>query len=140
MKKSFTVVNTSVKKIDALSLATGKPMFVADFKPADALIVKMLWSPHAHARILSMDVSEAEKMPGVHAILHHGNVPRIVHTTAGQGFPEPSPYDTFMFDHKVRHVGDRVAAVAAETAEQAAAAVKAIKVVYEELPPVLSIE
>jgi len=140
MKRIFTVVNKSVKKIDALSLATGKPMFVADLKPVDALNVKMLWSPHAHARIVSIDTSVAEKMPGVMAILHHGNVPRVVHTTAGQGFPEPSPYDTFMFDNKVRHVGDRVAAVAAETTEQAAAAVKAIKVVYEELPAVLSIE
>mgnify|MGYP000893524099 CR=1 FL=1 len=140
MKRNFNVVNKSVRKIDSLSLATGKPMYVGDFKPADALIVKMLWSPHAHARIVSIDTSAAEQLPGVHAILHHGNVPRIVHTTAGQGFPEPSPYDTFMFDHKVRHVGDRVAAVAAETAEQAMAAVKAIKVVYEELPAVLSIE
>ena len=140
MKKTFSVVNKSVKKIDALSLATGKPMFVGDFKPADALVVKMLWSPHAHARITSIDVSEAEKMPGVHAVLYHGNVPRIAHTTAGQGFPEPSPYDTFMFDKKVRHVGDRVAAVAAETVEQAVEALKKIKVVYEELPSVLSIE
>jgi CO/xanthine dehydrogenase Mo-binding subunit len=140
MKKKFNVVNTSVRKIDSLSLATGKPMYVADFKPADALFVKMLWSPHAHARIVSLDTSAASAMPGVHAILHHGNVPRVAHTTAGQGFPEPSPYDTFMFDHKVRFVGDRVAAVAAETPAQAAAAVAAIKVVYEELPAVFSIE
>ncbi|MCO5044320.1 MAG: molybdopterin-dependent oxidoreductase [Kiritimatiellae bacterium] len=140
MKKNFNVVNKSVRKIDSLSLITGKPMFVGDLKPADALVVKMLWSPHAHARIVSLDASAAEKMPGVHAVLHHGNVPRVLHTTAGQGFPEPSPYDSVMFDNKVRHVGDRVAAVAAETAEQAAAALKAIKVVYEELPAVMSIE
>lgn len=140
MKKNFNVVAKSVKKIDSMSLATGKPMFVGDFKPADALIVKMLWSPHAHARIVSIDVSEAEKMPGVKCILHHGNVPRVAHTTAGQGFPEPSPYDTFMFDNKVRFVGDRVAAVAAETADQAMSAVKAIKVQYEELPAVFTIK
>lgn len=138
--KKFNVVAKSVRKIDSLSLATGKPMFVADLKPADSLYVKALWSPHAHARIVSIDVSEAEKMPGVHCILHHGNVPRVVHTTAGQGFPEPSPYDSFLFDNKVRFVGDRVAAVAADTPEQAAAAVKAIKVVYEELPAVFTID
>lgn len=140
MKKKFNVVNTSVRKVDALSLALGKPMFVGDLKPADALYVKALWSPHAHARIVSIDTSEAERMPGVRAILHHGNVPRIVHTTAGQGFPEPSPYDSFLFDNKVRFVGDRVAAVAADTVGQAAAAVKAIKVVYEELPAAFSID
>ena len=139
-KKNFKVVNQPVKKLDALPLALGKPLFVADFKPADALYAKLLWSPHAHAIIKSIDISAAEKMPGVHCVLYHGNVPRIAHTTAGQGYPEPSPYDTFMFDRKVRYVGDRVAAVAAETPEIAAAAVKAIKVEYELLQPVLSIE
>ncbi|MBN1269263.1 MAG: molybdopterin-dependent oxidoreductase [Kiritimatiellae bacterium] len=139
-KKDFKVVGHSVTKIDALSLALGKPAYVADFKPANALHVKMLWSPHAHAVIKSIDISEAERMPGVKAVLYHGNVPRIVHTTAGQGAPEPSPYDTFMFDRKVRFVGDRVAAVAAETAEMAAAAVKAIRVEYQVLEPVLSID
>jgi len=138
--KDLKVVNKSVIKIDSLSLALGKPSYVADFKPEDALHVKMLWSPHAHARILSIDVSKAEKMPGVKAVLYHGNVPRVPHCTAGQGFPEPSPYDTFMFDTKVRYVGDRVAAVAAETPEQAAAALKAIKVEYEVLKPVFSMD
>jgi putative selenate reductase molybdopterin-binding subunit len=138
--KDLKVVNKSVTKIDSMSLALGKPSYVADFKPEDSLHVKMLWSPHAHARILSMDISKAEKMPGVKAILYHGNVPRVAHCTAGQGFPEPSPYDTFMFDTKVRYVGDRVAAVAAETPEQAEAAVKAIKVEYEVLKPVFSMD
>ncbi|HCF59283.1 MAG TPA: aldehyde oxidase [Myxococcales bacterium] len=138
--KNFKQVNHSVTKVDARQLALGKDSYVADFAPANALVVKMLWSPHPHARIVSLDVSEAEKMPGVKAVLWHGNVPRIAHCTAGQGFPEPSPYDTFMFDTKVRFVGDRVAAVAAESAEQAEAAVAAIKVEYELLKPVLSID
>ncbi len=138
--KNFKQVNHSVTKIDALQLALGKDSYVADFVPNDALIIKMLWSPHAHARIKKMDVSKAEKMPGVKAVLWYGNVPRIVHCTAGQGFPEPSPYDTFMFDRKVRFVGDRVAAVAAETEEQALAALEVIKVEYELLKPVFSID
>ncbi len=128
LAEKFKQVNHSVTKIDAMQLALGRDSYVADFVPNDALIVKMLWSPHAHARILSVDVSAAEKMPGVKCVLWHGNVPRNVHCTAGQGFPEPSPYDTFMFDNKVRFVGDRVAAVAAETEEQAEAAIAAMKV------------
>ncbi len=136
-KRNFKVVNQPLRKIDAMTLALGKPSYVGDLKPADALVLKMLWSPHAHARIKSIDISEAEKMPGVHAVLYYGNVPRIVHTTAGQGYPEPSPYDTFMFDSKMRFVGDRVAAVAAETTKIAEAALKAIKVEYEVLPAVL---
>jgi CO/xanthine dehydrogenase Mo-binding subunit len=58
--KDLKVVNKSVTKIDSMSLALGKPSYVADFRPKDALWVKMLWSPHAHARILSIDTSEAE--------------------------------------------------------------------------------
>ena len=138
--KNFKQVNTSVTKLDALQLALGKDSYVADFVPNDALIIKMLWSPHAHARIKKLDVSKAEKMPGVKAVLWYGNVPRIAHCTAGQGFPEPSPYDTFMFDKKVRFVGDRVAAVAAETEEQALAALEAIKVEYELLKPVFTLD
>jgi probable selenate reductase molybdenum-binding subunit len=138
--KNFKQVHHSVTKIDACQLALGKDSYVADLAPRDALIVKMLWSPHPHARITAIDVSAAEKMPGVKAVLWHGNVPRIAHCTAGQGFPEPSPYDTFMFDTKVRFVGDRVAAVAAETEAQALAALAAIKVEYELLTPVFSID
>lgn len=138
--KHFKQVNHSVTKIDALQLALGKDSYVADFVPNNALIIKMLWSPHAHARIKKLDVSKAEKMPGVKAVLWYGNVPRIAHCTAGQGFPEPSPYDTFMFDRKVRFVGDRVAAVAAETEEQALAALEVIKVEYELLKPVFSLD
>ena len=140
MPRNFKVVAQSVKKVDALALALGKPKYVSDFKPADALVVKFLWSPHAHAVIQSIDISAAEKMPGVACVLYHGNVPRVPHTTAGQGFPEPSPYDTFMFDRKVRFVGDRVAAVAAVSEEVAEAAVAAIKVEYQVLEPVLSID
>lgn len=140
LSRNFKQVNHSVTKIDARQLALGKDSYVADLAPNDALIVKMLWSPHPHARILSVDVAEAETMPGVKAVLWHGNVPRIPHCTAGQGFPEPSPYDTFMFDSKVRFVGDRVAAVAAETEAQALAALAAIKVEYEVLIPVLSMD
>ena len=88
----------------------------------------MLFSPHAHAIIKSIDISTAEKMPGVVCILHPFNVgERVMHTTAGQGFPEPSPYDTTLFDEKVRFVGDKVAIVAAETHEEATAAAKKIK-------------
>ena len=78
-------------------------------------------------------------MPGVVAVLTHLNCPDQVYTTAGQGYPEPSPYDQRMFSKKVRHVGDRVAAVLAESPEEAQAALEAIEVEYEVLKPVLSI-
>ena len=135
---AFKVVNKSPRRVDALKLAVGKGTFTDDEVLPGTLHVKMLWSPHAHARITSIDVSEAEAMPGVHCVLYHANVPRVAHTTAGQGFPEPSPWDTYMFDTKVRFVGDRVAAVAAETEVQAQRALEKIKVEYEVLAAVLT--
>ena len=77
----------------------------------------MLYSPHAHARIVSIDDAPARALPGVHAVLHYGNVPRVRYASGGQSYPNPRPYDQVSFDNKVRYVGDRVAAVAADTEE-----------------------
>ena len=134
------VVGKNVLKVDGIPLATGQPKFTLDMDIPGALIGKLLYSPHAHAEIVSIDTSEAEKVPGVVCILHYGNVPRVPYTTAGQGWPEPSPYDTVLFDKKVRYVGDRVAAVAAETEEAALEALRKIKVEYKILPAVFSID
>jgi putative selenate reductase molybdopterin-binding subunit len=136
----FEVVGKNERKVDGLGLVTGRPKFVTDVRLPDTLHVKILGSPHAHARIASIDVSEAEALPGVVCVLTHENTPPTRHTTAGQGYPEPSPYDARMFDTKVRFVGDRVAAVAAETERGALEALKRIRVEYEELSAVLSID
>jgi len=138
--RPIEVVGKNVLKVDGIPLATGQPKFTMDMDIPGALIGKLLYSPHAHAEIVSIDTSEAEKVPGVVCILHHGNVPRVPYTTAGQGWPEPSPYDTVLFDKKVRYVGDRVAAVAAETEEAALEAIRKIKVEYKILPAVFSID
>jgi len=136
-KRSFKVVGQSVHKQDSAALAQGAPLFVEDLLPRGCLYARVLRSPHAHARIKSLDVSLAEKLPGVKAVIHHRNVPRVMRTTAGQGAPEPSPYDFTTFDSKMRFVGDRVAAVAAETPAIAEQALGLIKVDYEILEPVL---
>jgi probable selenate reductase molybdenum-binding subunit len=136
-KRSFKVVGHSVAKVDSMALALGGPLFCADRLPRGCLYVRVLRSPHAHARILSIDTSRAESVEGVAAVIHHGNVPRVMRTTAGQGAPEPSPYDFTTFDRKVRFVGDRVAAVAAETEAVAEKALSLIRVEYQVLEPVL---
>lgn len=135
--KRWTVVNHSVAKLDAAALAAGAPLFCDDETPPGLLHCAVKWSPLAHARILRIDVSKAEALPGVRTVVTHKNVPRVVRTTAGQGFPEPSPYDFTMMDRKVRFVGDRVAAVAADSLVIARRAVELIEVEYEELPAVL---
>jgi putative selenate reductase molybdopterin-binding subunit len=136
----FAVVGHAVTKVDGHALAQGKPVFTDDVDLPGMLVAKVLWSPKAHAVIEAIDASAARAMPGVVAVLTHHDVPRHLHTTAGQGWPEPSPYDTAILDHKVRFVGDRVAIVAAETREAAEAAVAAIKVTYRDLPAVLAPE
>lgn len=128
------------EKVDAEFLVRGEKAYVEDKVPADTCYLKMLGSPYAHAWIKSIDVSEAKAVPGVVAIVTHENCPDTIYTTAGQTFPEASPYDQRMFPRKVRHVGDRVAAVLAETKAAAEEALGKIKVEYEVLEPVLSIE
>jgi len=135
--KDLRVVGHSVEKVDGLSLATGRERFVADGVPSDALFAKILTSPYAHARIVRIDRTRALQIKGVRAVLTYMDLPRVPHTTAGQGYPEPSAYDTFTLDNKVRYVGDRVAAVAADTPEAAMAAAEALEVEYEQLEPIL---
>jgi probable selenate reductase molybdenum-binding subunit len=137
MKRKFKEVAKNRQKVDGIGLVTGKASFTDDFFRPGMLYGKILASPHAHARIKKITTRKAEALSGVKTVLTYRDLPRIPHTTAGQGFPEPSPYDTFILDRKVRYVGDRVAAVAAETPEIATQALKLIEVEYQVLPPVL---
>jgi putative selenate reductase molybdopterin-binding subunit len=133
---NLKVVGKSEIKVDAIKLAKGNPAFVDDFEMRGMLYARLLTSPHAHARILDIDDSEARALPGVHAIIHYKNIARVRYASGGQSYPNPPPYDQVSFDNKVRHVGDRVAAVAAESLEIAAEAIKRIHVTYEVLPAV----
>ena len=130
------VVGHAEPKVDALKLAKGNPAFVDDIDMRRMLYAKVLYSPHAHARIVAIDDSKARALPGVKAVIHHENVPRVRYASGGQSYPNPLPYDQVSFDNKVRYVGDRVAAVAAETLEVAQEAIGLIDVTYEVLPAV----
>src|SRR5258708_1306641 len=127
-------------RVDAVKLAVGRGTFVDDFVLSGMLYAKILHSPHAHAIITKIDASKARALPGVRCVLTHEDVPHIRYTTAGQGWPEPSPYDAVMFDTKMRFVGDRVAAVAADSVEIAERALELIDVEYELLPAVFDPE
>jgi len=132
----LAVVGRPEVKVDALKLAKGNPAFTDDIEPRGMLYAKVLHSPHAHARIVAINDDAARALPGVHAVLHHGNTPRVKYASGGQSWPNPHPYDQVSFDDKVRHVGDRVAAVAAESIEVAEEAIRLIDVTYEVLPAV----
>jgi len=130
------IVGKPDAKVDAIKLVKGNPAFTDDVDLTGTLIAKVLYSPHAHAHIVSIDDTKARALPGVHAVLHHGNVPRVRYASGGQSYPNPLPYDQVSFDDKVRFVGDRVAAVAADTEEIALAAIDLIDVKYDVLPAV----
>ncbi len=128
------------RKVDGAKLARGEKVFVEDRVEPGACVLKILRSPHAHAYIQRIKTEKARRIPGVVEIFTYKNTPDTYYTQAGQGFPEPSPYDRRLFGQKVRHVGDRVAAVVAETEQIAEQALDAIEVDYEILKPILSIE
>ena len=129
--EELQIVGKPEPKVDAIKLVQGKPAFAADLEMRGMLYAKVLHSPHAHARIKSIDASKARAMPGVAAVLTHEDIPRVVYSTAGQSDPIPGPLDCFSLDNKVRFVGDRVAFVAAESSEIAEKALGLIDVEYE---------
>ena len=130
-------VNAPVIKKDAMALVTGQPVYMDDVAPKNCLIVKVLRSPHAHALIREIRTDSAEKVEGIACILTYRDVPKRRFTMAGQTYPEPSPYDRYILEQRVRFVGDPVAIVAGDTEKAVDLALKRIKVTYEVLDAVL---
>ena len=127
-------VGQDIPKQDGPNLVTGKPVYTADWSPPGLLHLKVLRSPHPHARIRRIDTAKAEALEGVAAIFTHKDVERRAYSTAGHGAPVPDPLDHYLLDNKVRFIGDRVAAVVADTEAIAARACDLIEVDYEILP------
>ena len=130
-------VGKPVRKKDAMQLLLGKPLFVEDVTPRDALVVKELRCPYANATIRDIRTENAMKVPGMVAVYTYRDVPQKRFTMAGQTYPEPSPYDRLLLDQHLRFVGDAVAIVAGETEKAVDKAMKLIRVDYEVLEPVL---
>ena len=135
-RPEYRSVGKSVRKKDSMQLLLGKPVYTEDIAP-DALVVKLLRSPHANAMVKSIDTSKAKKVPGVVDVYTWEDVPDQRFSNAGQTYPETSPYDRLIIDRHVRFVGDVVAIVAAENEKAAQTALSRIKVEYDVLEPVL---
>lgn len=133
-------VGKGVIKKDAMALVTGQPVYCDDLAPKDCLIVKLLRSPHAYAKIKSINTSIAKRIPGIEAVYTYEDVPTSRFTLAGQSYPEPSPYDRRILENVVRYVGDEVAIVTGANEDCVDRALKAIKVDYEVLEPLLDFE
>jgi len=117
------VFGAPVKRYDGYDKVSGTARYTFDVQFPDMLHARTLRSPHPHAKILSIDTSRAEALPGVEAIIHHGNVPEI-----------PWYGNSRLFDPHLRYVGDEIAVVAAVDERTADEALKLIDVEYEVLP------
>ncbi|MEL7567990.1 MAG: molybdopterin cofactor-binding domain-containing protein, partial [Dehalobacterium sp.] len=138
--QTLNIIGKNIRRADAVEKVTGKATFSSDLSLPGMLHAKVLRSPHPHARIISIDISEAEKLPGVKAVATWQNTPRVLfNTSATMTFTVPhlTPVlDQYIFDNVVRYVGDEVAAVAAVSEQIAEEALRLIKVEYELLPAV----
>ena len=129
-KESF--IGSNVRRLDAPGKVTGALRYAGDMTMPNMLHMQVLRSPHPHAKIISIDTSEAETLPGVEGVITSADVP------GKDGFGVFVHDQPVMARDKVRYVGEAVAAVAAEDLETAKQAVRLIKVVYQEIPAVFT--
>ncbi len=138
---AYKYIGKDMPRRDGVDKVTGAGLFASDISLPGMLHAKVLRSPHPHARIKSIDVSEALALKGVRAVATHEDCPKNLYNASAPMFTtvpgSERVLDQYILESTVRYVGDEVAAVAADTAAIAAAAVKLIKVEYEVLPFVL---
>lgn len=133
-------VGTSVGAPAAEEVVTGRAEFTMDTRMDGMLHLKVLHSPHAHARIVSIDKSAALAVPGVHRVYTWEDVPRRRFNTAIHTDHLVDPDDTYILDNTVRFVGQRVVAVLADTVGAAEEGCRRVAVEYEVLPAVFDPE
>ncbi|WP_427923770.1 molybdopterin-dependent oxidoreductase [Streptomyces sp. cg40] len=121
-------------------VVTGTARYTFDIDIPDLLHMKLLRSPHAHARITAIDITAALQVPGVHSVFTHHDAPERHFSTARHEHPTEDPDDTRVLDDTVRHVGQRVAAVVADSEAAAEEGCRRVDVTYEILPAVLDPE
>ncbi|MFB7102791.1 molybdopterin-dependent oxidoreductase [Streptomyces hydrogenans] len=121
-------------------VVTGTARYTFDVEVPGLLHMKLLRSPHPHARILAIDTEAALRVPGVVAVLTHEDAPDALYSSARHEHPTEDPDDTRVLDDVVRYVGQRVAAVVADSEQAAEEGCRRIEVTYEELPYVVDPE
>lgn len=137
MSEELKVVGKNLPRKDAMKKATGAAQFTVDVKLPGMLWGKCLRSPYAHARILHIDTSRAEALPGVKAVVTHKDVsPKNLF----KQFKDRMSFDMYILEDRVRYTGDEVAAVAAVSDDIAEEALSLINVEYEPLPAVFDAE
>jgi CO/xanthine dehydrogenase Mo-binding subunit/aerobic-type carbon monoxide dehydrogenase small subunit (CoxS/CutS family) len=138
--KPGQAVGASVSAPAATGVVTGTVEFTMDTEMTGMLHLKVLHSPHAHARIVSIDKSAALAVPGVHRVYTWQDVPRKRYSTAIHTDHLVDPDDTYMLDNVVRFAGQRVVAVLADSVRAADEGCRNVVVEYQILPAVFDPE
>lgn len=140
--RKYQVIGTRPVRPDGVDKVTGRALYGADFQLPGMLFGAVLRSPHAHARILSIDVSQAAAIPGVKALITSQDMPKVADKMADLGETSVNlryQRNNLLAEDKVLYHGHAVAAVAATSRHIAEDALELIKVNYEVLPPVLDV-
>jgi putative selenate reductase molybdopterin-binding subunit len=135
-----TAFGSSVAAPASEAIVTGKARYTLDVNMPGLLHLKLLRSPHPHARIRAIRKDRALAVPGVHAVFTWEDVPPLLFSTANHDDYHSDPNDTYILDHVVRHVGQRVAAVVADSEGAAEEGCRRLEVDYELLPAVFDPE
>lgn len=130
---TFNVLGKRIPRVHGLGIVTGLGKYVQNMRVPNMLFMKTLRSPHPHAKVIKIDTSKAEKLPGVVAVLHRGNLPKQYQDyRMGSG-----PPNRYLFNEEVYEVGAPIVALVAESDHIADEAIHLIDVQYEVLTPVL---
>ena len=127
MAKDFSIVGKKTPRVDGFERVTGQAQYAGDVQLPGMLYARILRTLEPHARIVAIDTSAAEKLPGVKAVIHHDNAK--VRWSSGSQITE-----RYIFNNPVRFAGEAVAAVAAVNRHTAEDALRLIEVKYEKLP------
>ena len=143
--REYTYIGKKLERVDALAKVTGEAKYFADVQLPGMLVGKILTSPHAHARILSIDSSNAERLPGVRAVVTAKDMPKrsldFYQSGESDQMKGHGRADLYaLVSEKVHFVGEEVAAVAADDSFIAEEALRLIRVEYEVLPAVFAPE